>query len=102
MVNPLILRVVVMVCIFLGGFLAIVATAGKEWQKHENIRYRYAKRTYYAGLWEYCSKESYYYNSHTRCSPVDEVLKMMKSSIKGNYLSPLRFCFNKIYPKLYF
>ena len=85
MVNPLILRVVIMVCIFLGGLLAIVATAGKEWQKQENINYRHGKSTYYAGLWEYCSKQSYYYDSYTTCSPVDEVLKMMKSSIKGNY-----------------
>lgn len=85
MVNPLVLRVVIMVCIFLGGLLAIVATAGKEWQKQENSKYRYATSTYYAGLWEYCSKQSYYYNLYTRCSPVDEVLKMMKSSIKSNY-----------------
>ena len=72
-----------MVCIFLGGLFAIISTAGKEWQKYEDIRYRYSKITYYAGLWEYCSKFENY-NSYTKCSPVDEVLRLMKSDIKGN------------------
>ena len=53
MTNPLILRVVITVCIFLGRLFAIIATAGKEWQKYEEIGYRYRKSTYYAGLWEY-------------------------------------------------
>ena len=66
MTNPLILRVVIMVCIFLGRLFAIIATAGKEWQKYEEIGYRYRKTTYYAGLWEYWSKTEYY-ESYTKC-----------------------------------
>ena len=85
MANHLILRVLIMACIFVGGLFAIIATAGKEWQKYEDIEYRYGRTTYYAGLWEYCFKEEYYDESNTRCSPVDEILRMMKSSIKGNY-----------------
>lgn len=75
-------------CIFLGGLLAIVATAGKEWLKRENIDYEnfdygYSKRTYTAGLWEFCYKT--YYDSYTICAPVNLVLTNTKSSIKGEY-----------------
>ena len=35
--NALILRVVLMICIFLGGLFATNAAAGKEWQKLEDI-----------------------------------------------------------------
>ena len=82
MTNPLILRVVLMVCIILGGLFAITATVGKEWQKREGID----GSIFTEGLWEYC----YYNNSEAICSPVDEMLKLMMnyieilSGIKGN------------------
>ena len=80
MKNPLILRVAFMNCIFLGGLLATIATSGKEWQKLEGIGI-----TYTAELWEYCYKETYHDDSDTRCVSVNDILRYIKSSIKGNY-----------------
>ena len=84
MTNPLILRVALMICIFLGGLLETIATAGKEWQKLDGNY-----NTYTAGLWEYCYyyKETYYYYyySETRCAPINDILRYTKSNIKGNY-----------------
>ena len=86
MTNPMILRVVLMICIILGGLFAIIATVGKEWQKLEDIDGSIIT----AGFWEYC----YDNDSETICSPVDEMLKLMMiytlnyteilSGIKGN------------------
>ena len=70
MTNPLILRVVFMICIFLGGLLAIIATAGKEWQKLEGIC-----MTLTAGLWEYCYKETYYDDLDARCASANDILR---------------------------
>ena len=84
MTNPLILRVVLLVCIFLGGLFAIIATAGKEWLKREDIYDGYDKSTYTAGLWDYCFNEGDYYYSYTLCFPVNRILRKMKSSLKGN------------------
>ena len=85
MTNPLILRVVLLVCIFLGGLFAIIATAGKEWLQREDIYDGYDKTTYRAGLWDYCYKVTDHYDSYTLCLPVNRVLRRMKSSLKGNY-----------------
>ena len=81
MINPLILRIVLLVCIFLGGLFAIIATAGKEWQKREDIHDDFGKITYTAGLWDSCYKISHYFDSVTSCSS----LNMKNSSLKGNY-----------------
>ena len=71
-----------MVCIFLGGMFAIIATAGKEWQKREDIHDDFGKITYTAGLWDSCYKISNYFDSVTSCSPAN----MKKSSLKRNYI----------------
>ena len=80
MTNPLVLRVVLLVCIFLGGLFAIISTAGKEWLKRDGIYYGYGR----AGLWDYCYEVDYY-DSYTVCLPVNWRLRRMKSSLKGNY-----------------
>ena len=85
MINPLILRIVLLVCIFLGGLFAIIATAGKEWLKRDGIYDGYDRYTYTAGLWDYCYKVMDYYDSYPLCSPVNWALRRMKSSLKGNY-----------------
>ena len=79
--NPLILRVVLMVCISLGELFPIIATAGKECLKRADIY----DGTYTVELWNYCYKKTYYYDSDTLFSPVNRVLRKMKSSMKGNY-----------------
>ena len=84
MTNPFILRVVLMVCIFLGGLFAIIATAGKEWLKKQDICDGYGKSTHTAELWDYCYKDTYY-DPVTFCLPVNWVLRRMMISLKGNY-----------------
>ena len=88
----LILRVALLVCILLGGLFAILATAGKEWQKFEQqFSYRYdnpivIKEKYYAGLWEFCYARAILYQLHTICAPVNSQSRLLKGSIIGNYV----------------
>ena len=101
MANVLIPRIAILTCIFLGGLLAIVATAGKEWEKIE-IRvnrdtspyydYYYVrnweeyKTEYKTGLWEYCRKEGHDLGAaRYRCFSVNDLLRNYKISMKGNY-----------------
>ena len=99
MANALIARIVILVCIFLGGLLAIVATAGKEWEKFEkqinsNYRYYYPNVVNYeefilgynTRLWEYCTNEEDDLGIQTsRCVSVNDELRRYESSMKGNY-----------------
>ena len=53
--NPLILRVILMVCTSLGELFPIIAAAGKECLKLADIY----DGTYTVGLWNYCYKKTY-------------------------------------------
>lgn len=81
----LVLRVAILSCIFLGVLFAIIATAGKEWEKYE-IDGIDAKVTF--GLWDYCVRE----RQTSTCFSVNDLLKtlesakLIKSRAKGKYL----------------
>ena len=99
MANALMARIVILACIFLGGLLAIVANAGKEWEKFEkqvnsNYRHYYPYVVNYeefilgynTGLWEYCTKEEDDLGIQTtRCVSVNDELRRYESRMKGNY-----------------
>ena len=89
----LILRVVILACIFLGGRLAIFATAGKEWQKYE-FRSSTNAHTFKYGLWKYCEKWTPSYrerkpeymsaNDLSKTLNVFDEFAIYKPRIKGN------------------
>lgn len=78
----LILRFAILTCIFLGGLLAIIATAGKEWEKYE-IDGIDGKVTF--GLWDYCGRS----RITSTCLSLNDALKeleranLIESSAKG-------------------
>lgn len=73
----LILSVVMLACITLGELLAIVATAGKEWQKYE-FRSSANAHTLTYGLWKYCEKWSPSYRERkSGCMSVNDLLKTL-------------------------
>lgn len=78
----LILRFAILTCIFLGGLLAIIATAGKEWEKYE-IDGIDGKVTF--GLWDYCGRN----RITSTCLSLNDALKeleranLIESSAKG-------------------
>ena len=77
----LILRVVMLACITLGELLAIVATAGKEWQKYE-FRSSTIGYTFTYGLWKYCEKwPPSYREGKSRCMSVNDLLKTLNLTI---------------------
>ena len=82
----LIIRVALLACIFVGGLFAIIATAGKEWQKHETKEF-HVTETYTVGLWDFCVKRTRYRNQQeTLYSPIKNILRSsFKSSPKGNF-----------------
>ena len=68
----LVLRVAILSCIFLGVLFAIIATAGKEWEKYE-IDVIDTKITF--GLWDNCARN----RETSACSPVNDALKFLES-----------------------
>ena len=78
----LVLRVAILTCIFLGVFSAIIATAGKEWEKYEIDG---IDGTVTFGLWEYCGRN----RKTSTCLSVNyplkelEKAKLIESSAKG-------------------
>lgn len=86
-------------CIFLGGLLAIITTAGKEWQKIKKSKsrefssyYEYYINPeefilgYNTGLWEYCTTEEDDIGAaRTRCISINDELRKYEHSTKGNY-----------------
>ena len=81
----LVLRVAILSCIFLGVLFAIIATAGKEWEKYETDGID-ARVTF--GLWDYCARN----RQTSACAPINDLLKnlesakFIKSRAKGKYL----------------
>lgn len=83
----LILRFAILTCIFLGGLLAIIATAGKEWQKIENekisVRYKITE-TNTLGLWKYCFTKTLVFHfsqdkqKESTCKSVNDLLDLVK------------------------
>lgn len=85
MTFTLVLRVAILSCIFLGVLLAIIAVAGKEWEKYE-IDFIDFKATF--GLWDYCtrgSQTSVYFSVNDLLKQW-ESSKLIKSSAKSKYL----------------
>lgn len=99
MANVLKQRIAILACIFLGGLLAVIATAGKEWQKFKKSKnrefrmyYEYFRNPeefilgYKTGLWEYCkTEEDDRGAARTRCISVNDKLRKYEHSMKGNY-----------------
>ena len=87
----LILRFAILICIFLGGLLAIIATAGKEWQKLgiEQIGY-HKTRTDTLGLWEHCVKVTTHIlqfsqvkQEETTCQSINDFLDLLKEFVEN-------------------
>lgn len=73
----LILRVAMLACIILGELLAIVATAGKEWQEYE-FRSSTNAYTFIYGLWKYYEKwPPSYRERKSGCMSVNYLLKTL-------------------------
>ena len=81
----LVLRVAILSWIFLGVLFAIIATAGKEWEKYE-IDGIDGKVTF--GLWDYCARD----RQTSTCLSINDLLKLLesakliKSGAKSKYL----------------
>ena len=77
-----VLRVAILPCIFLGVLFAIIAIAGKEWEKYE-IDGIDGKVTF--GLWDYCGRN----RITSTCLSLNDALKeleranLIESSAKG-------------------
>lgn len=78
MTSVLVLRIAILACVFLGGLFAIIAAAGKEWQKkEEQSGFVTTKAT--IGLWEACG---FLTVDSTQCS----TFKLKPGSLKGRLM----------------
>ena len=78
MTSVLVLRIAILACVFLGGLFAIIAVAGREWQKKEvQVGFITTKAT--IGLWEACVFST---GDPTQCS----TFKLKPGSLKGRLM----------------
>ena len=78
MTSVLVLRVAILACALLGGLFAIIAVAGKEWQKKE-VQFGFITKKATIGLWETCGLLT---GDPTQCSTV----KLKPGSLKGRLM----------------
>lgn len=78
MTSVLVLRIAILACVFLGGLFAIIAAAGKEWQKKE-VQSGFVTKKITIGLWETCG---FLTGDPTQCS----TFKLKAGSVKGRLM----------------
>ena len=78
MTSVLVLRIAILACVFLGGLFAIIAVAGREWQKKE-VQDGLITKKATIGLWEACV---FLTGDPTQCS----TFKLKPGSLKGRLM----------------
>lgn len=78
MTSVLVLRIAILACVLLGGLFAIIAVAGREWQKRE-VQDGLITKKATIGLWETCV---FLTGDPTQCS----TFKLKPGSLKGRLM----------------
>ena len=78
MTSVLVLRIAILACVLLGGLFAIIAVAGREWQKKE-VQDGLITKKATIGLWEACV---FLTGDPTQCS----TFKLKPGSLKGRLM----------------
>ena len=71
----------IVTCTVLGELLAIIATAGKEWEKFQskvNVSGIVKEVLWTYGLWEYCQD--------SKCGSIKKFYESRKESVRGRFL----------------
>ena len=80
MTSKMLILTAIATCTVLGELLAIIATAGKEWEKFEtkvNVSGIVKEVLWTYGLWEYCQD--------SKCRSIKKFNELRKESVRGRF-----------------